>query len=61
MKSKYIPDLVMSVIWKNHDNDSRNFIKKDDINYRDSSVDDTLLISLQELRDTLEDIFGEEK
>lgn len=28
MKDKYIPELIMSVIWKNHDNDSRNFIKK---------------------------------
>ena len=60
MKDKYIPELIMAVIWKNHDNDSKNFIRKDDINYI-SSVDDGLLISLQELRDTLEDIFGEEK
>lgn len=60
MKDKYIPDLIMSVIWKNHGNDSKIFIRNDNINYT-SSVDDTLLISLQELRDTLEDIFGEEK
>lgn len=60
MKDKYIPDLIMSVIWKNHGNDSKNFIRNDNINYT-SSVDDTLLISLQELKDTLEDIFGEEK
>lgn len=60
MKDKYIPDLIMSVIWKNHNNDSKTFIRNDNINYT-SSIDDTLLISLQELRDTLEDIFGEEK
>lgn len=60
MKDKYIPDLIMSVIWKNHNNDSKNFIRKDNINYI-SSEEDAILISLQELRDTLEDIFGEEK
>jgi hypothetical protein len=60
MKDKYIPDLIMSVIWKNHGNDSKNFIIKDDINYI-SSEEDSRLISLRELRDTLEDIFGEEK
>lgn len=60
MKDKYIPELIMSVIWKNHDNSSHNFISKDNIDYA-SSVDDNLLISLQELRVTLEDIFGEEK
>lgn len=60
MKDKYIPDLVMSVIWKNHDNTSSKFITKDNIDYA-SSLEDTLLISLQELKDTLEDIFGEEK
>lgn len=60
MKDKYIPDLIMSVIWKNHDNDNKNFISKDNIDYA-STMEDTLLISLQELRDTLEDIFGEEK
>lgn len=60
MKDKYIPDLIISVIWKNHGNDCKNFIRKDNINYA-SSFDDTILISLQELKDTLEDIFGEEK
>lgn len=60
MKDKYIPDLIMSVIWKNHDNDNHKFISKDNIDYA-STMEDTLLISLQELRDTLEDIFGEEK
>lgn len=60
MKDKYIPDLIMSVIYKNHGNDSKGFIRKDDINYI-SSEEDALLISMQELRDTLEDIFGEEK
>lgn len=60
MKDKYIPDLIMSVIWKNHGNDGKNFIRKDDINYI-SSEEDSRLISLQELRDTLEDIFGEEE
>lgn len=60
MKDKYIPDFIMSVIWKNHNNDSKNFIRKDNINYI-SSEEDAMLISLQELRDTLEDIFGEEK
>lgn len=60
MKDKYIPDLIMAVIWKNHDNDNKNFISKDNIDYV-STMEDTLLISLQELRDTLEDIFGEEK
>ena len=60
MKDKYIPDFIMSVIYKNHDNDRRLFIRKDDINYI-SSEEDAMLISLQELRDTLEDIFGEEK
>lgn len=60
MKNKYIPDLIMSVIWKNHGNDPKNFIRKDNINYI-SSEEDAILISLQELRDTLEDIFGEEK
>lgn len=60
MKEKYIPDFIMAVIWKNHDNNSKNFIRKDNNNYA-SSLDDTLLISLQELKDTLNDIFGEEK
>lgn len=60
MKDKYIPDFIMAVIWKNHGNDSKNFNRKDNINYA-SSLDDTLLISLQELKDTLEEIFGEEK
>lgn len=60
MKDKYIPDLIMSVIWKNHGNDNHNFMTKDNIDYA-STMEDTLLISLQELRDTLEDIFGEEK
>jgi hypothetical protein len=60
MKDKYIPDLIMSVIWKNHGNDNKNFISKDNIDYA-STMEDTLLISLQELRETLEDIFGEEK
>lgn len=59
MKDKYIPDLIMSVIWKNHNNDSKNFIRKD-VAYCISSEEDAMLISLQELRDTLEDIFGEE-
>lgn len=59
MKDKYIPDLIMSVIWKNHNNDSKNFIRKD-VTYCISSEEDAMLISLQELRDTLEDIFGEE-
>lgn len=59
MKDKYIPDLIISVIYKNHNNDSKNFIRKNDINYI-SSEEDALLISIQELRDTLEDIFGEE-
>lgn len=60
MKDKYIPDLIMSVIWKNHDNNSKNFITKDNIDYG-STPEDYICISLQELRDTLEDIFGEEK
>jgi predicted transcriptional regulator len=60
MKDKYIPDLIMSVIWKNHGNDSKNFIRKGNDDYI-SSEEDAMLISLQELRDTLEDIFGEEK
>lgn len=60
MRDKYIPDFILAVIWKNHDNNSHNFISKDNIDYA-STMDDTLLISLQELRDTLEDIFGEEK
>lgn len=59
MKDKYIPDLIMSVIWKNHYNDSKNFIRKD-ATYCISSEEDATLISLQELRDTLDDIFGEE-
>ena len=33
MKDKYIPDLIMSVIYKNHNNNPKNFIRKDDINY----------------------------
>lgn len=60
MKDKYIPELIMSVIWKNHDNDNKKFMSKDNIDYT-STMEDTLLISLQELRETLEDIFGEEK
>ena len=60
MKDKYIPDLIMSVIWRKHDNDPKNFISKDNIDYA-STAEDILLISLQELRDMLEDIFGEEK
>ena len=60
MKDKYIPDLIMSVIWKNHDNNSKNFISKDNIDYA-TTAEDNMLISMQELRDTLEDIFGEEK
>lgn len=60
MKDKYIPDLIMSVIYKNHDNNIKNFISKDNIDYA-STPEDVYLISLQELRDTLEDIFGEEK
>lgn len=60
MKDKYIPDLIMSVIYKNHGNDSKNFLRRDDINYI-SSEEDAIHISLQELRDMLEDIFGEEK
>lgn len=58
MKDKYIPDLIMAVIYKNHDNNSDNFISRDNIDYA-STAEDVCLISLQELRDTLEDIFGE--
>ena len=60
MKDKYIPDLIMAVIYKNHDNNIDNFISKDNIDYA-STDEDTLLISLQEHRETLNDIFGEEK
>lgn len=59
MKDKYIPDLIMAVIYKNHDNNSDNFISRDNIDYA-STAEDVCLISLQELRTTLEDIFGEE-
>lgn len=59
MKDKYIPDLIMAVIYKNHDNNSDNFISRDNIDYA-STAEDVCLISLQELRATLEDIFGEE-
>ena len=59
MKDKYIPDLIMSAIWKNHNNDSKNFIRKD-VTYCISSEENAMLISLQELRDTLEDIFSED-
>lgn len=57
MKDKYIPDLIMAVIYKNHDNNIDNFISKDNVDYA-STAEDNMLISLQELRDTLEDIFG---
>lgn len=60
MKDKYIPDLIMSVIYKNHGNNNKNFISKDNIDYA-TTPEDIMLISMQELRDTLEDIFGEEK
>ena len=60
MKDKYIPDLIMAVIYKNHDNNIDNFISKDNIDYA-TMAEDTILISLQELKDTLEDIFGEQK
>ena len=60
MKDKYIPDLIMSVIWKNHGNDNKNFISNYNIDYASTS-EECICISLQELRDTLGDIFGEEK
>lgn len=60
MKDKYIPDLIMAVIYKNHDNNIDNFISKDNVDYV-TMAEDNMLISLQELRDTLEDIFREEK
>ena len=60
MKDKYIPDLIMAVIYKNHDNNIDNFISRDNIDYA-SMAEDNMLISLQELRDTLEDIFGGER
>ena len=60
MKDKYIPELIMSVIYKNHDNNIKNFISNYNIDYASTS-EDCICISLQELRDTLEDIFGEEK
>lgn len=60
MKSKYIPDLVMSVIYKNHSKigGKPNFITKDNIDYI-SCDEDAYLISLSELRETLEDIFDD--
>ena len=62
MKDKYIADLVMAVIYKNHDKigGKPNFIIKDNIDYI-SCDEDAYLISLSELRETLEDIFGESK
>lgn len=62
MKSKYIPDLVMSVIYKNHGvvGGKPNFITKDNTDYI-SCNEDAYLISLTELRETLEDIFGGEQ
>lgn len=65
MKDKYIPDLIMSVlISKDNDRILNNPIFKcetDDYSSDEKLYESSRAIRLSDLREILEDIFGEEK
>lgn len=64
MKDKYIPDLIMSILDKKH-SEMQKFINTPFTPFNngeyDATVEGCTAVQLSFLRDTLEDIFGEEK